>query len=352
MAALCALLLLASGVRDGGVAQAQQPAQRPTAQQPQSTQQQATGQGLGLGQQQDSRPTEIEADQGVEWRQNEQVYIARGNARVTRGNNTVYADTLTAYYRPVHPAAAAAGGAAKPAAPAGGESPTGGSTEIYRVLADGHVRVTTPTQTVYGDHGVYDLDTAIVVMTGKDLKLVTPRDVVTARDSLEWYDHQQLAVARGDAVAIQEAKRVKADVLMAQVVKPDDGPSRISRVDAQGHVFVSTPTDIARGDTGVYNVDTGIATLAKNVTITRGDNELRGQYGVVDLNKNVSRLLPGPPNAVAGTGPSRVEGLLVPRQRVTTGAPGSSGGGSESSSGAPAAAPATAAPAPAPGRGQ
>ncbi|HEY0523617.1 MAG TPA: LptA/OstA family protein [Stellaceae bacterium] len=316
-AAAAALLvfLCASGV----------PGSAPRAQQPQ--QPAAPGQGLGLGQQQDGRPTEIEADQGIEWRQNEQVYIARGNARVTRGNNTVYADTLTAYYRPVRPASA--GGAAPASAPAstpapaggGSENPTGGSTEIYRVVADGHVRVTTPTQTVYGDHGVYDLDTAIVVMTGKGLKLVTPRDIVTARDSLEWYDRKQFAVARGDAVAIQEAKRVKADVLMAQVIKPDDGPSRISRVDAQGHVFISTPSDIARGDTGVYNVDTGIATLANNVTITRGDNQLRGQYGVVDLNKNVSRLLPGPPNAVAGGGPSRVEGLLIPRQRAAAGAP-------------------------------
>jgi lipopolysaccharide export system protein LptA len=312
LAAYALLLLLAAGV-PGGPPWAQE----------------AGGQALGLRQQQDGRPTEIEAEQGIEWRQNEQVYIARGNARVTRGNNSVYADTLTAYYRPVRRAAGATAagsggsgrGGAAPAGAGGSESPAGGSTEIYRVVADGHVRVTTPTQTVYGDHGVYDLDAAVVVMTGKDLKLVTPRDIITARDSLEWHDQKQLAIARGDAVAIQEAKRLKADVLMAQVTKPDDGPSRISRVDAQGHVFISTPNDIARADTGVYNVDTGIATLANNVTITRGENQLRGQYGVVDLNRNVSRLLPGPPNSVAGGGPPRVQGLLVPRQRGTAGAP-------------------------------
>jgi hypothetical protein len=40
---------------------------------------------------------------------------------------------------------------------------------------------------------------------------------------------------------------------------------------------------------------------------------LKGQYGVVDLNNNVSRLLAGPP---AGDGPAagRVQGLIVPRQ--------------------------------------
>ena len=48
--------------------------------------------------------------------------------------------------------------------------------------------------------------------------------------------------------------------------------SKISRVDAQGHVVVSNATDIGRGDYGVYNADTGIVTLLGNVTITRGQD--------------------------------------------------------------------------------
>src|SRR6185437_11835443 len=57
-------------------------------------------QGLVFGGKNDRRPTDIVADNGIEWRQNEQVYIARGNAHATRGNATVYADTLIAHYRP------------------------------------------------------------------------------------------------------------------------------------------------------------------------------------------------------------------------------------------------------------
>jgi lipopolysaccharide export system protein LptA len=187
-----------------------------------------------------------------------------------------------------------------------------GSTEIYRIEADGNVRVKTETQTVFGDHGVYDLDTATAVVTGKHLRLITPRDVVTARDSLEWYDIKQIAVARGDALSVRDdTKRLAGDVLTAQVVKPPDGPSRISRIDAQGHVVVTTINEIARGATGVYNVDSGIATLAGGVTITRGDNEMRGQYGVVDLNTNVSRLLSSPPGDLTRRAP--VQGLVVPR---------------------------------------
>jgi len=264
----------------------------------------ATAQGFGIAGPNDRRPTDIEADNGIEWRQNEQVYIARGNAKATRGTSSVYADTLIAHYRTVASAAKKAG--------EGGGTEGGGSSEIYRVEATGNVRLATETQTVYGDNAIYDLDRATAVVTGRNLRLLSPRVTVTARDSLEWYDDKQVAVARGDAVATRvDGRRLAADILTAQVVKPPDAASRISRIDAQGHVLVSTANEIARGSSGVYNVDTGIATLMGDVTITRGESVSRSKYAVVDLNNNVSRLL----NTLPGGGPSGgpVEALIVPK---------------------------------------
>jgi len=282
------------------------------------------GQSLELGGKNDRRPTDIVADDGIEWRQNEQVYIARGNARATRGNATVYADTLIAHYRPTGQPAGAPGPAkaagAPPAKPSGGAD-LGGSSEIWRVDAEGHVRLATATQTIYGDRAVYELDDGTAVVTGKHLRLVSPRVTVTARDSFEWYEKKQLAVARGDALAVRaDGRRLAADVLVAQVVRPADGPARISRIDAQGHVVVSTANEIARGSSGVYNADTGIATLAGDVTITRGENQLRGRYAVVDLNKNVSRLLSALPGSGGAHG-APVEALIVPRSGAGSPAP-------------------------------
>jgi lipopolysaccharide export system protein LptA len=298
--------------------------------------------GLGLTTKDSGKPINIEAEQGIEWQQNNRVYIARGNAKATRGNATVFGDTLIAFYRPVcgaagadkssgpAPATSAKGqpcpdaGTARPSgssqqptdSKSGASDPIGGnSTEIYRLEADGNVRIATETQTIYGDHAVYDVDQTLLVVTGKNPKLETPRDTVTARDSLEWYDNKQLAVARGDAVAVREGKRLRGDVLTAEVVKGANESSHISRIDATGNVLVSSLDQIARGDTGVYNVDTGIATLAGRVTLTRADNELRGQYGVVDLNNNVSRLLSAPPSAALTEARPRVQGLLVPRPK-------------------------------------
>src|SRR5512132_1108324 len=67
-----------------------------------STVERAAAQGLpipGFGNTGSALPVAIEADQGVEWRQNEQVYIARGNATAKRGDTTIRADALYAHYR-------------------------------------------------------------------------------------------------------------------------------------------------------------------------------------------------------------------------------------------------------------
>src|SRR5215472_1533214 len=294
-------------------------------------------QGLTAGAISEDRPVAISATSGIEWQQDARVYIARGDAIATRGTTEVHADTLTAHYRP---------------------SKTAGSdTEVYRLDADGRVLIKGETQTVVGDQAVWDVDQQTGIVTGKALKLTTATDVVTARDSLEWYDQKQIAVARGDAIAVRDnAKRIRADVLTAHMTKtkagetkapaqpgkpvpsasatktapigppgPNDDSSRISRVDAQGNVLVSTATDTGRGDYGVYNADTGIVTLLGNVTISRGEYTIRGQYAVVDLNNNVSRMLP-----TAGTPsgpPSRVEGLFVRQDQTGASGAGNAAGG-------------------------
>lgn len=264
----------------------------------------------GFGAQDSGKPIGIEASQGVEWQQNNRLYIARGNARATRSDDSVYADTLYAFYRAATPQTVST------AQHKGSDPFSGGSTDIYRLEADGNVRFTTPTQTVYGDHAVYDVDQAVLVVTGKNLKMVTLRDQVTARDALEWYDRKQLGVARGNALAVRDDRRVHGDILTSTMEKSAKGPAHIGRIDAHGNVVVASSDQIARGDAGVYNLDTGIATLQGHVKLTRGDNELRGNYAVVDMNKHVSRMLTAPPSVRPGAVPrARVEGLLVPRRK-------------------------------------
>ena len=124
-------------------------------------------------------PIEVTASDGIEWRQNEQVVIARGDARAVRGDVTVMADTLIAHYRkkaPTGPRRSGTPQATPVAATAHGPSgPDTGNNEIYRLEADGNVKIFTPTDIAVGDHAIYDIDQAVLMLTGKNLTLTTPQ---------------------------------------------------------------------------------------------------------------------------------------------------------------------------------
>ncbi|HET8728138.1 MAG TPA: LptA/OstA family protein [Alphaproteobacteria bacterium] len=236
------------------------------------------------------QPVEIDAAESLEWHSEEQLYVARGDAVLRQGDTEVRADTLTAHYREL----------------------ASGDTEIYRVEADGSVVIETPTERAQGDHGVYEVDRDVFVLTGGDLRLDTEDGTITARDSLEYWQGAQRAIARGNAVAVQTAEgggenRIEADVLTAELAEGPDGSLEIQVIDATGGVTITTPTDVARGREGVYNLQTDIATLTGDVRLTRGQNQLNGDYAEVNLETGVSRLLARP-----GEGEGRVRGLLVP----------------------------------------
>jgi lipopolysaccharide export system protein LptA len=281
-------------------------------------------------------PIDITARDGIEWRQAEREVIASGDARAVRDKVTVTADRLIAWYRRKAGADATQPSSAPPAAQTNqpglaGDADTGGN-EIYRVQAEGNVHIFTVTDKAQGDRAVYDLDQSVLVMTGHDLKLTTPNDVVTARDSLEYWPQKHMAVARGDAVVVtSDARRIAADTLVAYTSEsqtpqtagppaatpvaartgapaatddPIGASGKLERVEAFGHVSVRTQTDTVTGERAVYVQETGMARVAGNVRITRGENQLNGAEADVNMKTGVARLIAG--NA------GRVQGLVVP----------------------------------------
>jgi lipopolysaccharide export system protein LptA len=274
-------------------------------------------------------PIDITARDGIEWRQVEQEVIARGDAKAIRGNVTVTADQLIAWYRKK-----AGTEAAQPTQVSGlaGDPSTEGN-EVYRLQAEGHVVIFTATDRAQGDKATYDLDQSVLVMTGHDLKLNTPNDVITAKDDLEYWPQKHMAVARGNAVVVTtDAKRVAADTLVAYTTdnpppasstpaaapsaappaagqpKPTDDPlaasGKLQRVEAFGNVSIRTPTDTVTGDRGVYVPDTGMARLGGNVRITRGQNQLNGAEADVNMKTGIATLV--------AQKADRVHGLVVP----------------------------------------
>ncbi len=286
----------------------------------------APAQGIDLSQ---GGPVDVTASDGIEWRQAEQVVIARGNARAIRGNVTVHADRLLARYWPQARPGEARSGAVQPAAGSPDQALGGGSNEIWRLEAEGNVRIVTETDTARGDRAVYDIDQAVLVLTGRgDLSLTTPSQVITAKDSLEYWSAKKMAVARGNAVVVDNAeggRRIAADTLVSYMLdgpgqgnaapppvaaRPGErtvpGQGKVDRVEAFGNVEIRTATDVVRGDRGVYSAQTGMARLLGNVRITRTDNQINGQEAIVNLRTNVARLVSAPG--------ARVQGLIMPNQ--------------------------------------
>lgn len=255
-----------------------------------------------------NRPIEVVAEQGIEWQQEKRRFIARGSARAAQGDVEVLADELIAHYR---------------------EREDGG-TDVYRVDALGNVTIRSDGETATGSGAVYDFDQAVLVIEGAPVTLETVDGVVTAYETIQYWENDNVAVAEGNATAVQDDQTLYADTLTARFKEESGDVSgaqqrtgELSRIEGHGNVRLESKGDVILGERGRYDLDTGIATLEGDVRITSDQNQLSGGFAVVDTNRGVSTLysnqseagVPGP-----SKGP-RVRALIVPRPKGVTESP-------------------------------
>lgn len=250
-----------------------------------------------LGDSKDETPIIIEADESVVCDETALKCIATGLASAQKGTSTVYGDVLTVYFT------------------------EGKKREITSMTADGHVRMETPTEKAYGEHANYDVALDRVVLTGGDLKIVTQKEVLTARDSIEYYHTENKGIARGNAIARfpEKEQLVQADTLVAYFKpseeKSEDGRDKqnLERVEAEGNMLASGPKGVVTGDRGVYVEKTKMVEVFNNVKLTQEENVIEGEYAKFNLDTNVAEMYTQPPH-VAQTGPrKRIHGLIMPK---------------------------------------
>jgi lipopolysaccharide export system protein LptA len=149
-------------------------------------------------------------------------------------------------------------------------------------------------------------------------------------DTLEVQQDKQLAIFRGKVDVVQGDTRLRSDDLFVyyrdrnnqppagqparqtpakpatgQAITPG-GPdaSSITKVEAKGNVFVSTPKERAQGDFGVYDVDKKTITLTGNVLLTSDQSTVRCARAVMYQDSGRSTCDP-----IAG---GRVQGVIIP----------------------------------------
>jgi lipopolysaccharide export system protein LptA len=92
------------------------------------------------------------------------------------------------------------------------------------------------------------------------------------------------------------------------------GGVQIRRLDAAGGVTVRSPSEVAKGDFGIYDLDKKLITLIGAVQLNRGDNQLNGSRLVIDLDSGRAVVDGGPPGVNQSGG--RVTGhFMVPQKK-------------------------------------
>ena len=235
----------------------------------------------------ENAPLTITADKSLEWDRDAGTFTANQNALATRGDISVRADTLTAYYQQG----------------ADGEE----DIQITQLLAMGGVIITSPDGKVYGDQAAYDVASEMMVMTGDALRMVSDGQTVTARDQFEYQARTGELFADGNATVTQGQNRLRANQLEATFREGsgESGQRALDTIEARGNVVITTPDEELTGPYGIYRARTNKAEISGGVRITRGPNVLQGDRAEIDLTTNISRMFGG-----GNTG--RVEGVFFP----------------------------------------
>jgi lipopolysaccharide export system protein LptA len=91
------------------------------------------------------------------------------------------------------------------------------------------------------------------------------------------------------------------------------GGIKINRLDASGGVTVTSPTETARGNFAVYDLDAKLITLVGDVRLTREGSTINGSRLLIDLNTGRAVMDGGAPGV--GQSGGRVTGHFIVPQK-------------------------------------
>ena len=225
-------------------------------------------------------PLELDAAGGVEWRQEERLFIAEGGAVARQAGATLRAQRLVAAYR---------------------DAAKGGGIEIFRVDAEGDVRIENEGDVATGARAVFDLADARIRLTGPGLRYASGRAAVTAGESLEYDLDDRRAIARGNARVDAPRGQLAAPVIEARIGADGD----VQEARASGGVVIRTGAETLSAREARYDFALEQAEASGDVRLVRGSNVLTGARATIDFKTGVARLDGG-----AG---GRVRGLVFPK---------------------------------------
>lgn len=139
-----------------------------------------------------------------------------------------------------------------------------------------------------------------------------PVDVTSER--IEVQERADRAIFVGNVHATQADLTLETQRLTVAYSGGQGGSGlQIRRLDAAGGVVVRSPSETAKGDFGIYDLDRKLITVIGNVQLTRGTNIINGQRLVINIDNGRAVIDGGPPGVNSSGG--RVTGHFTVPQK-------------------------------------
>jgi len=145
----------------------------------------------------------------------------------------------------------------------------------------------------------------------------TNAPVDVSADRIEVQDRADRAIFSGNVQARQA--NLTLDAARITVAYTNADGIQIQRLDASGGVTVRSPSETARGQFAIYDLNRGLITMLGGVTLTRGESQVRGGRLVLDLDTGRAVVdgsaVGGGTPGTTGTSGGRVTGTFTVPQR-------------------------------------
>ncbi|MEK7802635.1 MAG: LptA/OstA family protein [Pseudomonadota bacterium] len=184
-------------------------------------------------------PLEITANTALEWDQNAKTYVARGNALAKQNDMSLQADLLTAYYDDTK------------------------ANTITKLVAEGHVTITSGTDKATADKAVYDIQKGQGDLTGGRPQIIRANNDMLEADSITIWTQKTDGTAKG---------------------------ASLNRAEAIGTAIITNGIQRVSGDKVVFSSVTNTAEIFGHVKIEQDKNWLSGDYADMNLTTHISHV--------------------------------------------------------------
>ncbi len=187
----------------------------------------------------------LSAEAGLELNQLKHTITALDSAKAVRGDLTFLADKITAHYREVK-----------------------NDQQIYRLVAEGNVRVSSTDQKIETDRLVYDLDSGKMTLQGAPItRLYHTGTVLSSKDQIVYNDKTHQAVATNASLKHEE-RVITSPRLIAYF--NEGNKMALKQVVSEGGIKLKTDTEELSGKRAVYDPVSGFAKIEGAVRLVKG----------------------------------------------------------------------------------